>query len=137
MDFLIFQLLISVISNIYIKKHFFYFEKYVYWFSKWNKFVAQFQRAIKMNDFSEKGADRRFEVPDSLLGYVPVQAWQRQVQTSFRRIKIVLAEELLLIQKRNKKDDSGIPGLIHFKELSIYYKIGNSSERHRHVIACL
>ena len=50
-----------------------------------------------MNDFSENGADRRFEVV-----YLPVQAGQRQVQTSFSRIKIVLAEELLIIQKKNK-----------------------------------
>ena len=47
-----------------------------------------------MNDFSEKGADRRFEVPVCLI-YLPVQ-------TSFSRIKIVFAEELLLIQKKNK-----------------------------------
>ena len=46
-----------------------------------------------MNDFSEKGADGRFEV--SRLTLLPVQACQRQVQTSFSRIKIVLAEELL------------------------------------------
>ena len=42
-----------------------------------------------MNDFSEKGADRRFEVP------AWYQACQRQVQTNFDRIKIVIAEERL------------------------------------------
>ena len=46
-----------------------------------------------MNDFSEKGVDRRFEV--SRMVYLPVQEYQRQVQTSFSRIKIVLAEERL------------------------------------------
>ena len=47
-----------------------------------------------MNAFSEKGADRRFQVP-AWYNYLPVQACQRQVQTSFSRIKIVPAEELL------------------------------------------
>ena len=45
-----------------------------------------------MNDFSEKGADRRFEVP-AWYNYLPCH---RQVQTSFNRIKIVLAKKLLL-----------------------------------------
>ena len=55
--------------------------------------VVYFQGVIKMNDFSEKGADRRFVV--RCLVSLSVQACQRQVQTSFSRIKIVLAEELL------------------------------------------
>ena len=45
-----------------------------------------------MNDFSEKGADRRFEVP---AWFLPVQACQSQVQTSFSELKSVLAEKLL------------------------------------------
>ena len=44
-----------------------------------------------MNDFLEKGADRKLQ----FSAYLPVQACQRQVQTSFNRIKIVVAEELL------------------------------------------
>ena len=47
-----------------------------------------------MNDFSNRGADRRFDVP-AWYTYLPLQAWQRQVQRSFSRIKIVLAKELL------------------------------------------
>ena len=43
-----------------------------------------------MNDFSEKAADRRFEVPDWV--YLPVRACQRHVQTSFSLIKILLRE---------------------------------------------
>ena len=35
-----------------------------------------------MNDFSEKGADRRFQV-SCLVYYLPDQAFQRQVQISF------------------------------------------------------
>ena len=45
-----------------------------------------------MNYFSEKGADRRFEVPAGRIHF-PVKACQRQVQTS--QIKIVLTEEPL------------------------------------------
>ena len=48
-----------------------------------------------MNDLSERGANRRFEVPVRYSLYLPVQACLRQVQKSFSRIKIVLAAELL------------------------------------------
>ena len=47
-----------------------------------------------MNDFFEKGANRRFEFPAWQI-YLPVQACQRKVQTNFSQIKIVLTEELL------------------------------------------
>ena len=40
-----------------------------------------------MNDFSEKEADRKFEV-HALYIYLLVQACQKQVQTSFNRITI-------------------------------------------------
>ena len=63
----------------------------MYWFSKGNKIVAYVQGAIKMNDLSGKFADRWFEGS----AYLPVQACQRQVQTSFSLIKIVFVDELL------------------------------------------
>ena len=44
-----------------------------------------------MNDFSEKGADRRFNLP--------VQECQRQVQASFSRIKIVPAIKIVIYKK--------------------------------------
>ena len=47
-----------------------------------------------MNDFSEKGADRKYELP-AWNNYLPVQACLRQVQTTFSRMKIVLTEKLL------------------------------------------
>ena len=45
-----------------------------------------------MNDFSKRV---RIEGLKSRPGYLPVQASQKQVLTSFSRIKIVLAEGLL------------------------------------------
>ena len=56
-----------------------------------------------MNDFSEKGADRRFDVPAWYIFHFKYAKDKfRRVLVESKLFKIVLAEELLIIQKRNK-----------------------------------